>query len=156
MIPKFSLAVLCARITSANAGQLQSRSALTGALSALAVAADSAPNLSVAAGHAETATACCEFSPELFNVGPAGRRCAETACVWQPAKVVSPDSAIVCRSESQMVSQVLPTPSLPMPNPFPSLLPQAQANSPEFHACPQSAAADAPTVAVPKCICTIM
>ena len=70
-------------------------------LSALAVAAGSTPNLSVAAGYAETATACREFSPELFNVGPAGRRCAETACVWQAAKVVSPDSAVVCRSQSR-------------------------------------------------------
>ena len=48
--------------------------------------------------------------------------------------------------ETHMLSQVLPTLSLAMSNPFPSQLPQAQANSPEFHACPQSAAADAPTV----------
>ena len=100
MIPKFSLAVLCARITSANAGQLQSQSALTGALSALAVAADSAPNLSVAACYAETATACCEFSPELFNVGQPGADVQRLPVFGSPRKS-SHLTARLCADQSR-------------------------------------------------------
>ena len=99
-----------------------------------------------------------KLNPHVETPG-GGVSCTSVACCWlnilptlghavaeRFVRRVRTSKHLRAKVETQMLSQVLPTLSLAMSNPFPSQLPQAQANSPEFYSCPQSTAADAPTV----------